>query len=155
MAYAFVSPEPCRRCRVGAVPRLARIIFLVMMVSIADAQYFTITSGPCTVDSSSPNCILSPNFPSNYGHKQTCFITPSALAIGRPLTATSFSTEYGWDYLRIPGQPSGVLRDFEGTVGPSNFVLGPGMIQWSSDDVVSSSGWRVCSLPQSPPSPRS
>ena len=116
---------------------------------------FTITSGPCTVDSSSPNCILSPNFPSNYGHKQTCFITPSALAIGRPLTATSFSTEYGWDYLRIPGQPSGVLRDFEGTVGPSNFVLGPGMIQWSSDDVVSSSGWRVCSLPQSPPSPRS
>ena len=95
MAYAFVSPEPCRRCGVGSVPWLARIFLLVMMVSIAHAQdtYFTVTSGSCTVDPSSPNCILSGGWPSNYWNGQACTITPTALAIGAPLTATSFNTE--------------------------------------------------------------
>ena len=76
---ALVSPEPCRRCGVGSVPRLARIIFLVMMVIIADAQntYFTVNSGPCTVDPSLPYCIRSPNFPSSYGNSQRCTITPT------------------------------------------------------------------------------
>eukprot|EP00900_Chrysochromulina_parva_P013404 jgi/Chrpa1/22064/Chrysochromulina_OHIO_Genome00023574-RA len=32
--------------------------------------YFTVPSGPCTVDPSAPNCIRSPNFPSNYGANQ-------------------------------------------------------------------------------------
>ena len=159
MAYEFVTPEPCRRCGVGSVPGLARIILLVMMVSIADAQgnYFTVSSGSCTVDPSSPNCIRSPNFPSNYGDNQACAITPTALAIGRPLTATSFSTEYFWDYLRIPSHPSGTLTNFNSGLGggPSNFILGPGAIQWSSDSSVVSSGWRVCSLPPSPPPPPS
>ena len=82
MAYAFVTPAP----------RLARIILLVMMVSIADAQD-TVSSGSCAVDPSSPNYIRSPNFPSNYGDNQACTITPTALAIGAPLTA-SFCMEF-------------------------------------------------------------
>ena len=32
-----------------------------------------------------PYCIRSPNFPSSYGNSQRCTITPTALAIGRPL----------------------------------------------------------------------
>jgi len=95
IAYAFVTPEPCRSCGVGSVPRLARIIFLVMMVSIADAQdtSFTVSSASCAVDPSSPNCILSGGWPSNYWNGQACTITPTALAIGAPLTATSFCSE--------------------------------------------------------------
>jgi hypothetical protein len=58
MMYAL--SEECQRCGVGFVPRLARIIFLVMMVSIADAQdtSFTVYSGSCAVDPSSPIGIL-------------------------------------------------------------------------------------------------
>ena len=119
--------------------------------------YFAVTSGPCTVDPNSPNCIRSPNFPSNYADSQACSITPTALALGRPLTATSFNTEGGFDFLRIPSHPSGMLTAFSGETGPSNFVLGPGTIQWSSDSSVTSSGWRVCSSPashsHSPPPP--
>ena len=93
MMYAL--SEECQRCGVGFVPRLARIIFLVMMVSIADAQdtSFTVSSGSCAVDPSSPNCILSGGWPSNYWNGQACTITPTALAIGASLSATSFCTE--------------------------------------------------------------
>ena len=139
-------------------------------------NYFTVTSGPCTVDPSAPNCIRSPNFPSLYGNSQACSITPTALAIGRPLSATFFYSLMlnGWgrnvtfdvadrglgdgDVLRIPSHPSGTLTNFTGRNvpygGPNDFVLGPGTIQWSSDGSRTGTGWRVCSYP-SPPSPPS
>ena len=121
---------------------------------VAQNTYFTITSGPCTVDPSSPNCIRSPNFPSNYGNSEACSITPTALAIGRPLTATSFDTESGYDFLFIPSHPSGTLTAFYGGGGPSNFILGPGTIQWTTDSSVTYTGWRVCRYPSLwPPSP--
>eukprot|EP00900_Chrysochromulina_parva_P026955 jgi/Chrpa1/8894/Chrysochromulina_OHIO_Genome00017422-RA len=130
---------------------LALLALLVPRVADAQSAYFTVTSGPCTVDPSAPNCIRSLNFPSAYNSNQPCSITPTALAIGRPLTATSFSTEGNFDFLRIPSHPSGTLTAFSGSTGPSNFILGPGTIQWSSDDITYT-GWRVCSYP-SPPSP--
>eukprot|EP00900_Chrysochromulina_parva_P015838 jgi/Chrpa1/24255/Chrysochromulina_OHIO_Genome00022950-RA len=74
----FVTPEPCRRCGVGSVPGLARIILLVIMVSIADAQD-TVFSGPCAVD---PNlsllarCIDSPNWFSGPTTPKTQLATP-------------------------------------------------------------------------------
>jgi len=81
-----------------------------------DAQtYFTVSSGPCTVDPSSPNCIRSPNFPSSYQDNQACTITPTALAIGDPLKATSFSTEACCDRLSIPSYPSGTVTAFSGS----------------------------------------
>mgnify|MGYP003880920193 FL=1 len=121
--------------------------------------YFVISSGTCTVDPSQRNCIRSPNFPSAYGNDQWCSITPTALAIGATLTATSFSTEEGVDILRIP-DPSGSLTIFSGVSGPSNYLLGPGLIEWHSDiDSNNYPGWRVCSSlyrppPPSPPPPR-
>ena len=117
--------------------------------------YFTVTSGPCTVDPSAPNCIRSPNFPSGYGNFQACSITSTALAIGRPLTATSFDTEAGYDYLHIPSHPSGTLTAFSGSTGPSNFILGPGTIRWSANLYHASTGWRVCSHSWPPPPPPS
>jgi len=108
--------------------------------------YFTITYGSCTVEPSSPNCIRSPNFPLSYGNSEACSITPTALALGRPLTATSFITESCCDYLRIPSHPSGTLTSFNSGIGggPSNFILGPGTIQWTTDSSVTNTGWRVC-----------
>jgi hypothetical protein len=124
----------------------------------APGAYFAVTSGPCTVDPSAPNCIRSPNFPSNYSNSQACSITPSPLAIGRPLTATSFRTQQWYDILRVP-TPSGYSDWFSGRDGPSNFVLGPGLIEWiiytGWSSRVTDSGWRVCSYPPSPPSPPS
>ena len=108
---------------------------------------FTVTSGACTVDPSSPNCIRSPNFPSNYGNNETCVITPTALAIGIPLTATSFDVIFFFDddELRIPSHPDGTLEAFS-LFGPLNFISGPWTIQWSSDISVNDTGWRrVCS----------
>jgi hypothetical protein len=125
---------------------LALLAYLVPRVADAQSAYFTVTSGLCTVDPSAPNCIRSPNFPSHYGVNEACSITSTALAIGSPLTATSFSTEAGWDILRIPSHPSGTLTSFSGGGGPSNFILGPGTIEWSqtADWVYTMSGWRVC-----------
>ena len=129
--------------------KLASLALLIPRA--ADAQtYFTVSSGPCTVDPSSPNCIRSPNFPyANYANNERCVITPTALAIGAPLTATAFRTEANFDYLKIPSYSSGTLTWFHGTSGPSNFVLGgsPGSIEWSTDYSVTASGWKVCSYP--------
>jgi hypothetical protein len=79
---------------------------------------------------------------------------PTELAIGATLTATSFSTEPDYDTLRIP-DTSGSYTSFSGVNGPYNYLLGPDMIEWSSDSITTSSGWRVCSLyrPLSPPPP--
>ena len=105
--------------------------------------YFEISSGTCTVDPSERNCIRSPNFPSDYGNNEFCSITPKERAIGATLTATSFSTEPNYDTLRIP-DPSGSFTSFSGVSGPSDYLLGPDTIEWSSDSVTTSSGWRVC-----------
>eukprot|EP00900_Chrysochromulina_parva_P012205 jgi/Chrpa1/20986/Chrysochromulina_OHIO_Genome00026419-RA len=103
--------------------RLALLALLVPRST--DAQtYFTVSSGPCTVDPSSPNCIRSPNFPSSYQDNQACTITPTALAIGDPLTATSFSTEACCDRLSIPSYPSGTVTAFSGSVAATFAIAG-------------------------------
>ena len=97
---------------------LALLAHLVPRVADAQSAYFTVTSGVyqdapgCTVDPSATNCIMSPNFPSTYGHMQSCYITGTALAIGKPLTATFFRGENGADGLFIPSHPSGSLAQF-------------------------------------------
>jgi hypothetical protein len=130
--------------------------FLLMMVGFTSAQqFFTINSGLCTVDPAATNCIRSPYFgTSSYGNGQTCTITPTSLAIGSRMTATTFSTEASYDILRLRNT-AGAQVAFSGiglVFGPSNFVLGTGTIQWVSDGLYSTyAGWRVCSLPPAPP----
>eukprot|EP00900_Chrysochromulina_parva_P002206 jgi/Chrpa1/11987/Chrysochromulina_OHIO_Genome00013526-RA len=65
----------------------------------------------------------------------------------------AFDTQWGYDFLRIPSHPSGTLMSFSGYYGPDNVILGQGAIQWSSDGMVTFSGWRVCSHSWSPPPP--
>jgi hypothetical protein len=94
---------------------LALLALLVPRVADAQSAYFTVTSGPCTVDPSAPNCIRSPNFPSNYGKSQACSITPAEQSIGRLLRATSFRTvniNGQYDSLLLPSHPSGTLQSF-------------------------------------------
>jgi len=125
------------------------------------AQYFTVSTGLCTVDPYAPNCIRSPNFPFNYftGTSSTinpaCTITPTSLAIGSSMTATAFSTELNYDFLRMYNTV-GALVPFTGTLlsnGPSAFTLGTGPILWYSDTSGVNTGWRVCSNPPPPRAP--
>jgi subtilisin family serine protease len=107
--------------------------------------------GPCTSNPSSPNCVRSPNYPSNYGNSQSCTITPGGLATGT-LSATAFSTETNYDFLTVNG-----VR-YHGTTGPQDVALGP--ISWGSDQSVVSTGWEICAgdaavESPSPPSPPS
>jgi hypothetical protein len=102
--------KPKRSCR-NKWFELALLAHLVPRVADAQSAYFNVTSGPCTVDPSAPNCIRSPNYPSNYGNSEACSITPTSLAIGRPLSSTIFHTNSG-DVLRIPRHPSGTLESF-------------------------------------------
>jgi len=141
----YPSGRPCMGGTWGA--------FLLMMVGFTSAQqFFTINSGLCTVDPAATNCIRSPYFgTSSYRNSLSCTITPTSLAIGSRMTATTFSTEAGWDILRLRNT-AGAQVAFSGTTGPSNFVLGTGTITWASDGSESNyAGWRVCSLPPAPP----
>ena len=101
---------------------LALLAHLVPRVADAQSAYFTVTSGSCTVDPSAPNCFRSPNYPSSYPNTGMCYITPTALAIGRPLTASGyFNTQSGVDRLLIPNHhPYGTWTAFSGGFGPSN-----------------------------------
>ena len=93
--------------------------------------YFAI-AGPCTIDPRAPNCIRSPNYPADYNNSQACSITPTLLAIGRPLSAeddrsalyiSPFNTQHGYDFLRIPSHPSGTLTNFSGAVSYTHLTL--------------------------------
>ena len=98
--------------------------------------YFTV-DGPCTVDGA---CARSPNYPSNYGDRQSCTITPTSLAVGQLLSATAFDTESCCDKLIVNG------ATYSGTIGPSNVLLGSASFTWSSDHNVQGAGWEVCAL---------
>ena len=97
---------------------------------------FTVV-GPCTVDGA---CARSPNYPSDYGNRQSCTITPTSLAVGQRLSATTFNTESGYDKLIVNG------ATYSGTIGPSNVLLGSAFT-WSSDRSVTRAGWEVCAAP--------
>jgi len=106
-------------------------------------SYFTV-DGPCTVDGA---CARSPNYPSNYGDRQSCTITPTSLAVGQLLSATAFDTESCCDKLIVNGVT------YSHTTGPSNVLLGSAFT-WSSDYSVTRAGWEVCArAPPPPPTP--
>eukprot|EP00964_Phaeocystis_antarctica_P094808 scaffold61441_cov67-Phaeocystis_antarctica.AAC.2 len=107
--------------------------------------YFNVV-GPCTVYGNFRNCVRSPNYPSNYGDSQRCTITPTSRAVGQLLSATAFNTESRYDKLIVNGVT------YDGTIGPSNVLLGSAFT-WSSDGSVVRTGWQVCAAPPPPPSP--
>ena len=60
-----------------------------------------VTAGPCNLE---PNtmCITSPNYPSRYQDNLDCTFAVQQPYLGA-VSAVSFNTERGWDYLLING----------------------------------------------------
>ena len=141
------SPTTRQRVRFSAVPQFLPVL-LALTAGAAHAEgdqssgralsaseYFTVV-GPCTVGGA---CARSPNYPSNYGNRQSCTITPTSLVVGQLLSATAFNTESRYDKLIVNG------ATYSGTTGPSNVLLGSAFT-WSSDNSVTGVGWEVCAF---------
>merc|ERR1740129_79350 len=88
------------------------------------------------------NCIQSNNHPANYGNNEECTIN----AYEVDLAVYAFSTEQGYDLLTMGG------TSYSGTSGPASGTYS-GMISWSSDYSVVSSGWKLCHGSSSGPEP--
>lgn len=80
------------------------------------------------------NCINSNNHPNSYGNNEECIVR---LFGDIPLRTESFSTESGYDYLRVNG------TSYSGTTGPPTGSY-TGVIAWASDYSVVRAGWRLC-----------
>merc|ERR1712113_504398 len=64
---------------------------------------YTVTLGVCRTTPGG-SCVQSPNYPNNYGNKQTCKISIAwGNWTGKAINVTSFATEYAWDKLRVNG----------------------------------------------------
>jgi hypothetical protein len=104
----------------------------------------SVSEGLCTVDSS--GCVLSPNFPSNYGPAQTCkfVLHGTILAEG-----SSMDTEQGWDWLTING------ARLSGT-GPLPIdSKATGVQEFASDGDVQRKGFKICTSATAPATPPS
>ena len=104
---------------------------------------FTITNGSCTLDG--PDCVKSPNFPSNYGNRQKCFIGLEGLGAGgawegKAISFSDFNTENRYDKLKVDG------TQYSGTAVPDLASVTPtaAYIEWTSDYSVVKKGWRLC-----------
>jgi len=90
-----------------------------------------LTGTGCVMDG---NCISSKNHPSAYGNNEECRVE---LWGDIPIAIEAFSTESGYDYLRMGGS------SYSGSSGPPSGSY-TGTISWSSDYSVTNSGWRLC-----------
>jgi len=88
------------------------------------------------------NCIQSSNHPADYGMNEECTIN----AYEVDLTVSAFSTESGYDILTVGG------TRYSGTSGPPGGAFS-GVISWSSDYSIVSSGWKLCSGSSPGPAP--
>ena len=113
--------------------RLGGAIRLAVYLNPPPPPSFNVV-GPCTAYG---NCVRSPYYPSEYGNGQSCTITPTSLAVGQLLSATTFNTESGYDKLIVNG------ATYSGTIGPSNVLLRSASFTWSSDYSVTRAGWEV------------
>ena len=91
-------------------------------------------------------CVSSPNFPQNYGNNEFCVLHVNESGI---LHIEYFSgTEIDGDYLTV-----GDFR-FRGYKGNGTLPVSPDTtIEWTSDAIGVSKGWRACLEPPTPPPP--
>ena len=88
-------------------------------------------------------CITNDNYPQAYDNQEFCEISVQQPLLGS-VSAVSFDTEGGWDFLTINGD------GYSGANGPQG-VTPTTTITWSSDYMVTKSGWKLC--PDNPASP--
>merc|ERR1719293_634631 len=92
---------------------------------------WTISGSGCVMNG---DCISSNNHPSSYGNNEQCTVS---LADDLALSVQAFSTESGYDFLRMGGS------SYSGSSGPASGTYS-GTISWSSDYSVVQSGWKLC-----------
>jgi len=99
---------------------------------------FNVTSGNCVV---SGGCAFSPNHPDDYPTASACDI--KVLAVGL-IDSAYFSTEFGYDFLRLMRNGSNVAQ-FDGTTGPDGLAVEPGdVLRFNSDSSIAYPGFQVC-----------
>jgi len=94
-------------------------------------------AGSCTLDGG--NCVLTPNWPNNYGNSQQCKITVKKQG-GVKLQVVDFNLEDGYDFLKVNN------KKYSGSTGPMD-VVAKGTMEWDSDDSVTQTGWKICEEP--------
>lgn len=112
------------------------------------------STGPCVVVG---DCVQSSGYPtSNYNNHEACTIT-NVPAVAAQVVAfdvepgaaddNSYGTEPGtcWDFLTISG------TNYCGTTGPDGVIVSDGVMTWSSDHSITSSGWMICFFRSPPP----
>ena len=96
---------------------------------------WTIVSGQEYCQTSAGNCVTT-GIGQAYGANEACTIKAS---VQLSATATDFSTEQGYDILRIGSTA------YSGTIGPSNVPMGADYTMiWSSDSSVHGNGFTIC-----------
>eukprot|EP00406_Dinophysis_acuminata_P023530 CAMPEP_0179337884 /NCGR_PEP_ID=MMETSP0797-20121207/67878_1 /TAXON_ID=47934 /ORGANISM="Dinophysis acuminata, Strain DAEP01" /LENGTH=259 /DNA_ID=CAMNT_0021051595 /DNA_START=103 /DNA_END=881 /DNA_ORIENTATION=+ len=98
-----------------------------------------VASGPCEIKD---GCLLSSNFPANYGSREKCVVTVADASWGSStLDVQSFDTEFRYDKLTING------KSYSGNVVKAAIPDGlrpSGTITWRSDGSVVKSGFKLC-----------
>ena len=110
--------------RFGAAPRLARNLFLLLMMSFAEAQQCANT------------CISAP------GYASDCDCATE-------FASDEFATEYGYDFITVNGVS---YHGYSLTNGPMNVQVAAGTnVTWSSDSSVTRTGFTICAVASPPP----
>ncbi|CAK0869737.1 unnamed protein product [Prorocentrum cordatum] len=99
-------------------------------------------SGECAIDGP---CLESPNYPQDYGVDQECTVEIDS-GSAAPILVESFNTESFFDYLIVNGV------EYSGTYGPDGIIPSTSIV-WSSDNMWSENGWRLCAQAPEPPTP--
>ena len=99
---------------------------------------FAVTADdPCTIDSA--GCLLSKNYPSNYGNNEHCAIRVTGDDGSGQLNVVAFDTESGYDTLKVNG------KNYAGSQGPNDVTVSAGdVLDWNSDGSSTRSGFKIC-----------
>merc|ERR1719499_306366 len=102
----------------------------------APGSWGPVVGNGCEIDG---ECLQSKNYPSNYGLSEECNVRLYDVPL--KVDGEEFITEPNWDYLTL----NGVL--FTGAPPPNLALLNgthSGVLTWTSDDIQTSKGWRIC-----------
>ena len=105
VAIPALSPAAANKAYSGGVN--------LFVVRAPGTPGWAISSGSCTHDGA---CVMSPGWPGNYVNNGRCSITVTA---GGVVTAESFDTESGYDYVTLAG------ATYQGTSGPQAVSVPP------------------------------
>jgi len=95
-----------------------------------------VEEGPCSVVGT---CVLSPNYPLNYGSSQTCRVQFNS---HETLHVDDFATENNFDSMVLDG------KTYTGLSGPDQIEVTPDSVMtWETDFGTTHKGWLMCTEP--------